>query len=274
MRTRKKICDMNVAVVDRQNLPALLASGKIAAQADEDYQINQKTVAAYDFQMDLLLGKYRTIIYDADAGWVLLKKKTCRRLVHELRKKEPAHELTIKKQLCRQIGMSDQYVQSFGSHAYFSFFIMRHKPLDLVGLHQMKLFECLDNHGLFLTLDRQYCFSLEMPRQSGRGQQILQDCITHNAAFLHLASAWAASWGCQLKPVSRKSLLNDPAYIRESRLAEIKAMDPRQILEEAEDNYLNYCSEEFLKEFRAWNWGKQDMRQLINYCNKSFNEIK
>ena len=44
MRTRKKICDMNVAVVDRQNLPALLASGKIAAQADEDYQINQKTV--------------------------------------------------------------------------------------------------------------------------------------------------------------------------------------------------------------------------------------
>ena len=86
MRTRKKICDMNVAVVDRQNLPALLASGKIAAQADEDYQINQKTVAAYDFQMDLLLGKYRTIIYDADAGWVLLKKKTCRRLVHELRK--------------------------------------------------------------------------------------------------------------------------------------------------------------------------------------------
>ncbi len=91
---------------------------------------------------------------------------------------------------------------------------------------------------------------------------------------MHLASARAASWGCQLKPVSRKSLLNDPAYIRESRLAEIKAMDPRQILEEAEDNYLNYCSEEFLKEFRAWNWGKQDMRQLINYCNKSFNEIK
>lgn len=138
----------------------------------------------------------------------------------------------------------------------------------------MKLFECLDNHGLFLTLDRQYCFSLEMPRQSGRGQQILQDCITHNAAFLHLASARAASWGCQLKPVSRKSLLNDPAYIRQSRLAEIRAMDPRQILEEAEENYLNYCSEEFLKEFRAWNWGKQDMRQLINYCNKSFNEIK
>ena len=29
-----------------------------------------------------------------------------------------------------------------------------------------------------------------------------------------------------------------------------------------------------MKEFRAWNWGKQDMRQLINYCNKSFNEIK
>lgn len=75
MRTRKKICDMNVAVVDRQNLPALLASGKIAVQADEDYQINQKTVAAYDFQMDLLLGKYRTIIYDADAGWVLLNKE-------------------------------------------------------------------------------------------------------------------------------------------------------------------------------------------------------
>lgn len=54
MRTRKKIYDMNVAVFDRQNLPALLASGKIAAQADEDYQINQKTVVAYDFQMDLL----------------------------------------------------------------------------------------------------------------------------------------------------------------------------------------------------------------------------
>ena len=58
MRTRKKICDMNVVTVDRQNLPALLAEGKIAAQADENYQINPKTVAAYDFQMDLLLGKY------------------------------------------------------------------------------------------------------------------------------------------------------------------------------------------------------------------------
>ncbi|GHW00699.1 hypothetical protein lacNasYZ03_03860 [Lactobacillus nasalidis] len=265
---------MNACLIDRQNLPDLLAKQEIKAQADEDYLISPSTVAVYDFQMCPLLGRYRTIAYDAESGWILLEKKTCRRLVHQLRKQEPAHELTIKKQLCQQLGMSDQYVQSFGSHAYFSFFIIRHKPLDLVALHQMKLFECAGNRGLFLTLDRRYCFGLDMPKQSGRGQQILQDCITHNAAFLQLAAARAASWGCRLKPVKRKSLLNDPAYVRESRLEEIKALGAQQILAAAEDHYLNYCSEEFLKEFSAWNWNKQDMRQLLNYCSKSFNEIK
>ena len=277
---KKTIKMMAKQVIRRELLPDLLANEALEEKVtvDNNYRIKPSTLFAFDCQLKPIQDKYQTVVFDQEEGLILLEKMTTRSLFYQAYKTAPERELTIKKFLSRLLNVTGQHVQAFGSYAYFSFFSLRNRPLDLVSLHQMRRFDCSQEMGHFLTLDCRYAFETPLPARKGSAWTLLQDAITLNAACLELLRQRASMWGCQLKTSRQKSLLTDPAYQRSDIVASLKEVDLYQLYQEADSKIIDLCSDSFYQEFadeidkKCWKIG--DLHNLLAKCSRNYIEFK
>ena len=132
---------------------------------DEHYSINQKTLALYEFQQKPLLGKYKSVIFDIQAG-IILSYNSTRSLFTSFSKECLLAGLEFQREFARKINLKNHNTIATGRLAYFSTRSYNSGNIDWVALHQMVAFQPLNLSAVaFKTVscgDSDYIFAFDI----------------------------------------------------------------------------------------------------------------
>ncbi|QYN59330.1 hypothetical protein GYM68_08790 [Lactobacillus panisapium] len=181
---------------------------------DGHYSINQKTLALYEFQQQPLLGKYKSVIFDIQAG-IILSYNSTRSLFTTFSKECLLAGLEFQREFARKINLKNHNTIATGRLAYFSTRSYNSGNIDWVALHQMVAFQPLNLSAVaFKTVscgDSDYIFAFD--NCSRYISEQIDNGLFYNHALYQLASVHLERiLGWHVTATKGKSLIDQPEY--------------------------------------------------------------
>lgn len=181
---------------------------------NENYLINPKTLALYEFQQKPLLGKYKSVIFDIQDGIVLSFNST-RSLFTAFSKECLLAGLEFQREFARKIHLKNHNTIATGRLAYFSTRSYNSGNIDWVALHQMAAFQTLSLTAVaFKTVSyagSDYVFAFDNCSRYIREQIV--NGLFYNHALYQVASAHLERiLGWRVTSTKGKSLIDQPEY--------------------------------------------------------------
>lgn len=182
---------------------------------NDNYCINPNTIALYSFQENLLLGKYKSAIFDTEYG-IILTRKSSRSVFTSFCNCCLLTGLEFQRELARKIHIQGQNIIATGRLAYFSTRSYNTGSFDWVALHQMADYQTKGKTSVtFETVpcgNTSYFFAFT--NCSRYVNEKLTNGLVYNHALCLLAQRHLEQRsGWKIRNVRGNSLIDQPAYV-------------------------------------------------------------
>lgn len=181
---------------------------------DNHYQINQNTLALYEFQKKPLFGRYKSVIFDCHDG-IVLSPNSSRSLFTTFSKKRLLAGLEFQRDFGQKINLRGHNVIATGRLAFFSMRSYNSGNVDWVALHQMSTFESLGIAKIaFKTVPHSTFSWIFVFDDCSRyiGERVGQSLFYNHALYQIMVAHFECALGWQAKKVRGKSLIDQPEY--------------------------------------------------------------
>lgn len=214
---------------------------------DSNYRFNKDVIAVYNFEDQLLNGKYASFIIDAKKGFIL-SKKTPKRMLHHMFNHQLLANVSLQKMINQILNIKFHHGVSLWQYAFASINGYCDKSSDWVGLHQMVDYKC-KARAVVLTSKKihgvQYQFVFEHGQKHFAKR--LNEAITHNWVMSKLIENTIAQHGWHIhecgKISQEKTLLTNEDYLIKKDIVK----DDEHLLKELVDQMRHACYENFGK---------------------------
>lgn len=184
---------------------------------DSTYAINPHLLALYNFALEPIAGKYKTIIFDQRKG-IILSKRCSRQLVHELFNKKLLFGANLQRHIHEMLGFKYHHVISVWQHAYFSLNGYFDQNTDWISLHQMQDYQINGKEIDFITKTGDKFKFVDCQRYLS---QRIGESITHNWILGKILKESFREMGLHLHSCSRlkqNNILHNERFVLEQKL--------------------------------------------------------
>lgn len=188
---------------------------------NENYCINSNTIALYSFKDHLLLGKYKSAIFDTECG-IILTRKSSRSVFTSFCNRCLLTGLEFQRELARKIRIQGQNIIATGRLAYFSTRSYNSGSFDWVALHQMADYETKGKTSV--TFKTVPCGKISYFFAFSNCSRYIHEKLTNGLVYNHALCLLAQRHleqksGWKIRNVRGNSLIDQPAYVHPSNFA-------------------------------------------------------
>ncbi|BDR61100.1 hypothetical protein [Lactobacillus xylocopicola] len=178
----------------------------------QNYCINAKTLAVYEFQQQPLLGKYKSVAFDSQEG-IVLSQRSSSALLTAYGKQCLLAGIEFQREFARQINIKGRNTIATGRLAYFSMRSYNAGNVDWVALHQMASFKVVKQYTInFVSIGPGGCV-FTFNNCTNRIHDRLRTGLLYNHYLCKLGLAHLEErLGWKVKPPSGPSLLDQSDY--------------------------------------------------------------
>lgn len=181
---------------------------------DENYCINQQTIALYEFQNEPLLGKFKSVIFDCQEG-IVLSRNSSQAMFTAFGKKCLLAGLEFQREFAQKINLKGHNIIATGRMAYFSMRSYNSGSIDWISLHQMAEFQPLSISAIaFKSItcgSTSYVFAFYNCSRYIR-QRLCNSLVYNHILFKLAAAHLEQSLGWQVKQVQGQLLIDQSEY--------------------------------------------------------------
>ncbi|WEV70754.1 hypothetical protein OZY43_07410 [Lactobacillus sp. ESL0785] len=180
---------------------------------NQNYYINANTLALYEFQKKPLLGKYKSVLFDAEAG-IILSERSSQALITAFCRQNLLTGLEFQRELSVKLHLQAHYVIATGKLAFFSMRSYTTGAVDWVALHQMNEYRSLGKRAIAFESVKlggiRYTFSFYHCSRYISSQ--VCNSVYYNHAVWQLGTMHLGSLGWQVRRTQSKSMIDQKQY--------------------------------------------------------------
>lgn len=231
---------------------------------DSTYKIKPSMIVLFDFSSEPIIGKYKSVIFDTEAG-IILTTKNSRQLFNSLSQSSTLG-LKYQNKLRQQLGLKRKHVFALGNYAYFSLNGFSQLNTSWLALHQLSDFiQLAETEAPASTIklnSTQYLF--KFTSCAPHIQKRLHESITLNQELKETAINFQNELGLN-------QTLNDSLLTEEERLFKLQlATKPTLaslIKQVHNDDFEQYSF--FMKSQTGTIWTKNDHQTCLSFTRRN-----
>lgn len=182
---------------------------------NENYCVSPSTIALYSFHDNLLLGKYKSAIFDSECG-IVLTRKSSRSVFTSFCNRCLLTGLEFQRELSRKMHLQGHNIIATGRLAYFSTRSYNTGSFDWISLHQMADFQ---TGGLTsITFETVPCNNVSYVFSFKNCSRYIHEKLINGLVYNHALCLLARNHlermsGWKIRNVRGNSLIDQQAYV-------------------------------------------------------------